>query len=98
MRYEPARNGEYARYVVPRAALAGYAALDERALILAGLPHSEIDEGVEHCCNELLEAFEHFGLPKTLRHGFTIASADIVRERTCEGQSQPSPGSAQREH
>ena len=24
-------------------------ALDERALTQAGLPHSEIDEGVEHC-------------------------------------------------
>jgi hypothetical protein len=49
------------------------AALEERALLLAGLPPSEIDDGLRDCCRELAEELVRVGLPKKWRTGITIA-------------------------
>lgn len=55
-------------------------ALEERALMLAGLPQAEVNAGVGDFCSELTAAFEG-ELSEHLRVAFTVASAEIVCER-----------------
>jgi hypothetical protein len=64
------------------------AALEERALTLAGLPAGEIDEGLAVACCELADELVRVGMPAHLRAGVIIAAADLIRLRVLEFQSQ----------
>jgi hypothetical protein len=63
------------------------AALDEKALILAGLPQADIDNGVSAIAFELGDYFARAGLPGNLHFGLAFAAAEMVRERIASMQS-----------
>jgi len=55
--------------------------------MLAGLPPSDIDEGISAICRELAECFVKDGFPEKLRVGFAVAAVDILRERLAQLQA-----------
>jgi hypothetical protein len=64
------------------------AALEKRALLLAGLPPTKVNEGFVAFCRELADGVAKAGMPENLRVGVVIAAADIVRERLAEIESR----------
>jgi hypothetical protein len=65
-------------------------ALEEAALELAGLPDDAIFAGLAEYSEELAKGFVAAGLSEKFRAGFTIASADMIRERVIALQSHGS--------
>jgi hypothetical protein len=58
--------------------------IEERALLLAGEPQDKVEDGLAVFCEELGRCFSQQELSATFVAGFTIAAADMVRERIDE--------------